>query len=91
MKRRPNIPIGTARIAQHPTPNCARMEPGFGAKGRGSGATSLSCTLGREMEVEVELALRGGRRQAEHISVSVGFRESGPWRFLRGMGKIEYY
>ena len=31
---------------------------------------------------------KGGRRQAEHISVLVGFRESGPWWLLRGMGRL---
>jgi len=58
--------------------------------GKGSGATSRSCTLGREVEVEVVLR-RGGGRQAEHISVSVGFGESGGWWFLRAVGKIVYY
>jgi len=35
------------------------MEPGPGVMGRGSSATSLPCTLGREVEVEVVLRRRG--------------------------------
>ena len=58
--------------------------------GKGSGATSRSCILGREVEVEVVLR-RGGKRQAEQISVSVGFGEGGGWWFLRVIGKIVYY
>jgi len=64
-KRRLNIPVGTARIAHlHPTPDCARIEPGPGVMGRGSSATSRSCTLGREVEVEVVLTRGGNGRRS---------------------------
>ena len=89
IKCRQNIPVGTARIAYpHTTPDFAGMEPGSGAMGRGSGATSRLWTLGREVEVEVVLVR--GKQQAD-ISMSVGFGERGDWWFLRAIGKIVYY
>jgi len=70
IKCRLNIPVGTARIAHpHPTPDCARMKPGSGVMGRGSGATSRSCTLGREVEVEVVLR-RGGTAGGVYNGIS---------------------
>jgi len=60
---------------------------GEGGEGRGGGATSLSCALGREVEVVLKME----KRLAEHISVLDGCRESGAWCLLGMMGKILYY
>jgi len=62
-------------------------EPGEGKGGRDSGATSLSCILGKEVKV----LLRKGKWPGEHRSVSMRHGESGAWWFPRMMGGILYY